>query len=246
MNEEKVKNILLILLVVFIIGGTIWAAFSLNYSPIKDLRDNSTIETKSYKEVSEQNNNNNNNNNDENILSNIDATKDQTVEGSDTSRISSINSNTFTEEELSNFSTTIYDKEEARIHNIKLAVSKLDGAVIKSGEEFSFNNTVGPMSAKQGYKKATGFNGNGRKIKIYGGGMCQISSTLYNAALIANFKITERHPHSRRVYYVAKDKDATVSYGGADLKFINTNQNSVKISAATDGHEVNIKLSTTK
>lgn len=242
MNEEKVKNILLILLVVFIIGGTIWAAFSLNYSPIKDLRDNSTVETKSYKEVSEQNNNNN----DENILSNIDATKDQAVEGSDTSKISSINSNTFVEKELSNFSTTIYDKEEARIHNIKLAVSKLDGTVIKSGEEFSFNTTVGPMGANQGYKKATGFNGNGRKIKIYGGGMCQISSTLYNAALIANFKITERHPHSRRVYYVAKDKDATVSYGGADLKFVNTNENSVKISATTDGHEVNIKLSTTK
>ena len=72
--------------------------------------------------------------------------------------------------------------------------------------------------------------------------MCQISSTLYNAALIAKFEITERHPHSRRVYYVPKNKDATVSYGGADLKFKNNRDKKVKILATTDGHNVTIKL----
>lgn len=226
MNEEKVKNILLALLIVLIISACIWGAFSLTYSPIQNLRSNTIEETKSYKEVTE----NNSDNNDTVDNSNLQETT------------TTLETTTVKEEEIASFSTTIYDTEEARIHNIKLAVSKLDNAVINAGEEFSFNDTVGPMGEKQGYQKATGFNGNGKKVKIYGGGMCQISSTLYNAALIANFEITERHPHSRRVYYVAKDKDATVSYGGADLKFINNSESKIKISATTDGHEVTIKL----
>lgn len=227
MNEEKVKNVLLGLFIVLIIGGLIWATFSLTYSPIQNLRSNTISESKSYKDVTGESNNNNSTN-----------TSDKTE---NINKIV-VNITTPKEEEIASFSTTIYDKEEARIHNIKLAVSKLDGATVNAGEEFSFNNTVGPMGEKQGYQKATGFNGNGKKVKIYGGGMCQISSTLYNAALIANFEITERHPHSRRVYYVAKDKDATVSYGGADLKFKNNSDSKIKITATTDGHEVTIKL----
>ncbi len=147
--------------------------------------------------------------------------------------------------EISSYKTTIYDKEKNRIHNINLASDKLDGAIVKAGEEFSFNKTIGPMGANQGYKKATGFNGNGKKIKIYAGGMCQLSSTLYNAAMDSGFKITERHAHSRRVYYVPKNKDATVSYGGADLKFKNTTDTDIRISSTTDGHTVTIKIEKT-
>ncbi len=242
MNGEKTKNILLILFITLIIGGTIWATISLTYSPIKNLRNNTVEETEnnSYKDTTNINSNVNDTNDstDQNILSNIDATINQ---GSNTNNTSNI-SQTPKETEIAKYSTTIYDKEEARIHNIKLAVSKLNNATIEPGEEFSFNDTVGGMGANQGYKKATGFNGNGKKVKIYGGGMCQISSTLYNAALIAKLEITERHPHSRRVYYVPKDKDATVSYGGADLKFKNNSNGTIKISATTDGHEVTVKL----
>lgn len=235
MNEEKIKRILLILFITIILGGTIWAIISMTYSPIKNLRNNTPNEANAYIDTTKANiNTNNNANTDNNILSNIDATIDQNTE--------EINTTTTQETEISKYSTTIYDTEEARIHNIKLAISKLDNVTIKAGEEFSFNNTIGAMGEKQGYKKATGFDGNGKKIKIYGGGMCQISSTLYNAALIANFEITERHAHSRRVYYVPKDKDATVSYGGADLKFKNNKNNDVKILATTDGHEVTIRL----
>ena len=236
MNEEKAKKFLLILFITVILGGTIWAIISMTYSPIKNLRSNSVNETNSYRDVTEENNNTENENT--NILSNVDATIDQSIEGADTSNVKNTNQET----EIAKYSTTIYDTEEARIHNIKLAVSKLDGAIVEAGQEFSFNDTIGGMGAEQGYQKATGFDGNGKKIKIYGGGMCQISSTLYNAALIAKFEITERHAHSRRVYYVPKDKDATVSYGGANLKFINNKDNNVKILATTDGHDVTVKL----
>lgn len=241
MNEEKTKKILLFLFIAIILGGTIWAIITLTYSPIKELRNNNIAETNSYKNVGKKNNVNENNNNSENILANIDITTDQSAEGSNASSITNM---TAKETEFAKYTTTIYDTEETRIHNIKLAVSKLDNTTVEVDEEFSFNSTIGPMGANQGYQKATGFDGNGRKIKIYGGGMCQISSTLYNAVLIANLEVTERHAHSRRVYYVPQDKDASVAYGGADFKFKNTSGKKIKISATTDGHDVTITLYT--
>ena len=238
MNEEKTKKILLTLLVIAIMGGAIFTIVYTMYSPIKELKSNNTIEISSYKnDINDANTHvSSDNNKNGNILSDIDITTSQVDDGN-----ASITTQII-ETEIAKYSTTIYDKEENRIHNIKLATSKLDGTIIEPGEEFSFNNAVGKMGKNEGYKKATGFNGNGKKVKIYGGGMCQISSTLYNAALIAKFEITERHPHSRRVYYVPKNKDATVSYGGADLKFKNNRDKKVKILATTDGHNVTIKL----
>ena len=103
---------------------------------------------------------------------------------------------------------------------------------VKKDEEFSFNNTIGPMDEAHGYKEAVGFDTNGKKIKVSGGGMCQISSTLYNSVLIAGLQVTERHPHSRRVYYVPKDKDATILYGSLDLKFVNNSGSKVRIDAS--------------
>ena len=178
MNEEKTKKILLYIFISLILGGTIWAIISLTYSPIKELRSNEVTETNSYRDVTEKKQNNADSSN-ENILANIDLTTDQSIPDSDISSISSV-----IETQIATYTTTIYDTEESRIHNITLAIGKLDNAIVEEGEEFSFNNTIGPMGANQGYQKATGFDGNGKKIKIYGGGMCQISSTLYNAVLI--------------------------------------------------------------
>lgn len=146
------------------------------------------------------------------------------------------------ETEIATYTTNIYDKDDNRVHNISLAISKLNNTVIKSGGEFSFNNTIGPMGAGQGFKEAIGFDTNGNKIKMLGGGLCQISSTLYNSALISNMEITERHPHSRRVYYVPIDKDATIYYGHLDLKFKNNTGSDVKIVATNDNTSVVIKL----
>ena len=100
----------------------------------------------------------------------------------------------------------------------------------------------GSMGEKDGYKKATGFDSKGKKIKVAAGGMCQISSTIYNTALLANFEIIERHPHSSRVYYVPVNKDATVYYDSVDLKFKNTLPNNVKIIATTDRKQCNYSI----
>jgi len=145
-------------------------------------------------------------------------------------------------EDVGTYTTKIHDKDANRIYNIKLASERLDGHIVASGEEFSFNNTIGGMGQAQGYKKAVGFDSNGKKIKVFGGGMCQISSTLYNAVLVANLEVTERHVHSRRVYYVPKGKDATVFDGGADFKFTNTSNSSIMICISTDGNTVTVTL----
>lgn len=144
--------------------------------------------------------------------------------------------------EIASYKTKIYDTDKNRIYNIKLACQKLDGHIIAPNTEFSFNDTLGSMSKEDGFKKALGFDSNGNDIKVYGGGICQISSTLYNSVLIAKLEVTERHAHSKRVHYVPKDKDATVFYGGPDLKFINNRNNNIRINAKTDGYTVTVSL----
>lgn len=145
-------------------------------------------------------------------------------------------------QDIATYTTQIQDNDENRIYNIKLACKKLDGHIVKVGEEFSFNNKMGTMGAADGYKKALGFDSNGNKIKMYGGGICQISSTLYNAVLVADLEVTERHAHSRRVYYVPKNKDATVFSGGPDFRFKNTSDTNIMICTSTDGHIVTVTL----
>ena len=147
-----------------------------------------------------------------------------------------------TYQEIATYTTNIYDKDKNRIYNIKLACKNLDGHIVDANEEFSFNNTMGNMGPADGYKKSIGFDSNGNKIKMYGGGICQISSTLYNAVLIAKLEVTERHAHSRRVYYVPKDKDATVYSGGPDFKFKNNTNSNIMICAYTDGYTVTVTL----
>jgi len=148
----------------------------------------------------------------------------------------------YTETEIASFTTTLYDNDENRIFNITKACEILNNTEIKTGEEFSFNSTIGPMGTGNGYKLAKGFDSNGKLIDVPAGGMCQVSSTLYNVALIANLEITERHAHSRRVAYVPVDKDATIYYPDLDLKFINNTQNDLKITAQNDNYTVTIKL----
>jgi len=108
-----------------------------------------------------------------------------------------------------------------RTRNIELALSKINGYVIDPDEVFSFNSTMGPRSARRGYLPAPVLFHDKRSIQI-GGGICQISSTLYNAALLADLEIIERHRHSSPITYLPLGLDATVSYHYKDLKFKNT------------------------
>lgn len=132
---------------------------------------------------------------------------------------------------LASYSTPILDRDPNRVHNIRLTVDKLQGRVIHAGEVFSFNKAVGEPHTSSGFRPATVLGDDGRPRKELGGGMCQVSSTLYNAALKAGFKVIERHPHARPVDYVPAGRDATV-YTNLDLKFENTTERPVVIRGA--------------
>ncbi len=134
------------------------------------------------------------------------------------------------EKQLSSFSTKIYNKENARQNNLKITGSKLNGHIVKKGEIFSFCNTLGPATSKEGYKESDIFDKDGNKKKGLGGGICQISTTLYNAILKnPNLEVIERHKHSNSVPYIKKGNDATVAYGSYDFKFKNNTQNDIKL-----------------
>ena len=144
---------------------------------------------------------------------------------------------------IGTYSTKLTDKTEGRVHNIKLAISKLDGTKVEPGETFSFNDTIGPREEKDGYKEAIIFDGHGNKTKGFGGGVCQVTSTLYNAARGAGLEIEERHQHSREVPYVNEGDDATVSfYGDEDLKFKNTKDYAITIRVEATEDKVTVKI----
>lgn len=147
------------------------------------------------------------------------------------------------ETDLASFSTKIMYKDENREHNMALTCSKLNGTIIKAGEVFSFCNTVGKATAEAGYKEAEIFDKEGNIKKGYGGGNCQVSSTLYNVVLqIPSLKVTERHEHSRKVSYVESGKDAAIAYGSIDFKFKNESDSDIKIYSETTENAVNIRI----
>ncbi|SMD04192.1 VanW family protein [Sporomusa malonica] len=122
---------------------------------------------------------------------------------------------------LSTYTTPILDNSPGRLVNIRLTAKLINNALIDPGQEFSFNKITGEPTAARGFQSAAVFGDNGEKEQGLGGGMCQVSSTLYNAAQAAELKVTERHPHSQPVAYVPQGKDAT-TYTDKDLRFLNT------------------------
>ena len=124
--------------------------------------------------------------------------------------------------------TNASTSSRARLANIKLAMQFIHGTCLKPGEVFSFNDTVGQRTAARGFQTATAYSG-GEVTEEVGGGICQVSTTLFNAAVKADLEIVERHSHSLTVAYVDKGKDATVNWGSQDLKFRNTSSDDIYI-----------------
>lgn len=117
--------------------------------------------------------------------------------------------------------TTYFDANNTdRSGNIRLAAEKINGSTVESGGEFSFNRTVGARTEESGFKPAKIIE-DGKFVLGYGGGVCQVSTTVYNAALLSGLEISEYHPHSLQVGYVAPSRDAMVSGSYFDLKFKN-------------------------
>ncbi|MGE5587837.1 MAG: VanW family protein [Clostridia bacterium] len=143
---------------------------------------------------------------------------------------------------LASFSTTLEDPEKSRNHNVALAAAAVDGVVLQPGEEFSFDRVVGPRLAEAGYREARVISG-GKSVPGIGGGVCQVSTTLYNVALLAGLEIVERHPHSRPVDYAPPGLDATVAEGQYDLRFRNTLGVPLTFSARVDGDRLVMEAS---
>lgn len=151
--------------------------------------------------------------------------------------------NNLVEEEISKFSTKLPKDTKARYSNIELACKTLNGTIVKKNETFSLWNVLGCPTKEKGYEKAKAFTSDGEIIQSYGGGICQVSTTIYNAVLeIEELKIKERHEHSRDVVYVEDGKDAAVSYNSADFKFKNTLTYDIRIEAEVKENRVKIKL----
>lgn len=197
--------------------------------------------------VSNNSTTNNSNNAVNNSANNITNTNtDNTVnsaENIDSNTEGSASSSQPQEEVLASFSTVVSQKDPDRQTNITLACGALNGTIIKAGETFSFCDTLGPATPEAGYKEADTYDADGNTIQEYGGGKCQISSTLYNAVLaVPSFTVVERHEHSGPAYYVEEGKDACVSYGSVDFKFTNNNDFDVKIYSSNTPDSVDISI----
>ena len=128
--------------------------------------------------------------------------------------------------------TTRYDPtNKNRSNNLIIAAGKINGTILMPGEIFSYNKVVGARTIAAGYKEAGAYAG-GKVVKDVGGGICQISSTIYNTALLANLEIVDRSNHQFLTSYVPVSRDATVSWGGLDFKFKNTRTYPIKIVAS--------------
>ncbi len=136
-------------------------------------------------------------------------------------------------DQLSTFTTKYDASNKDRTTNLRLACQKLNGKVILPGETFSYNQTLGKRTAEAGYKNGKVYE-NGEVVDGIGGGICQISSTLYNTALLANMEIVERRNHQFVTSYLPAGRDATVVYGSTDFKFKNTRKYPVRIVASVN------------
>ena len=139
-------------------------------------------------------------------------------------------------------SRTSFDtKNINRTGNLKLAVQKINGKVIQPGEVFSYNKTLGRRTAEAGYKEAIVFSG-GKQVRDLGGGICQVSSTLFSAALLSGMEILSRRSHSQKVAYITPGLDAMVYYGSQDFSFRNNLRCPVQIRAEIKGSSMTVSL----
>lgn len=134
-------------------------------------------------------------------------------------------------DQLSTFTTRFDESDGDRSTNLRIACKKINGKVLMPGETFSYNQTLGARTAAAGYKNGKIYEG-GEVVDGIGGGICQISSTLYNAVLMANLQTVERKNHQFVTSYISAGRDATVVYGAIDFKFKNTRKYPVRIKAS--------------
>lgn len=137
--------------------------------------------------------------------------------------------------------TTTTTNNQDRNTNVRLAAEAVNGQIIQPGEQFSYNTVVGERTAAKGYKPAAAY-ANGETVQEYGGGVCQVSSTLYNAVIAAGLQTNERTGHSYEPTYVTPGQDATVSYRKPDFVFTNTSEVPVGIRTSFQNRTMYVEI----
>jgi len=136
---------------------------------------------------------------------------------------------------------TEHTDDKNRNTNLTLACAAINGMVLEPGETFDYNKAVGKRTAEKGYKAASAYSG-GMTVKSIGGGICQVSSTLYYCTLVADLEIVTRSPHSYVSSYMPMGMDATVSWGGPEFRFKNNTNYPIRIEAEVSDKMVKVKL----
>jgi len=152
-----------------------------------------------------------------------------------------VNMNERSNRALAHHHTEFNAKEKSRNTNITLAANSINGKVVQPGQVFSFNEAVGPTIESRGYEKGMIYI-DGEKSEGFGGGVCQVSSTLHVAARDAGMTIIERHDHSLPVGYAKSGEEAATSYGAIDFKFKNDKNHAVVIRSNVEGGKINVSL----
>ncbi|MEN8077234.1 VanW family protein [Clostridioides difficile] len=138
---------------------------------------------------------------------------------------------------MSSFSSTFGTSDSGRVENLRVSTSYINGTLLMPGDEFSYNSTIGETTPERGYKEANTYVGS-KIVPGYGGGVCQVSSTLYRAVMQANIRSTERRNHSMTVGYAKPGLDATVAAGYIDYRFVNTYDFPIYIQGYLSGNKV--------
>lgn len=144
-------------------------------------------------------------------------------------------------DELGRVTTSLSGSSSNRKENVRLACAAINGIELKPGEEFSYNPALGERTAERGYKSAGAYSG-GEVVQEIGGGICQVSSGLYYAALLSNLRITSRTCHYFGVSYVPPGLDATVSWGGPEFKFMNNREWPIRIEAGVNDRDNSVSV----
>ncbi len=140
---------------------------------------------------------------------------------------------------IAGYVTTLQGRTPNQRHNAKLALSKLIGFELKAGATFSFNQTVGTWTRDLGYRRAP-VSYNGTLIDAWGGGVCQTSTTVYNAGLLAGLEVVQRHPHRFAPSYAPPGRDAAVAFSAIDLQLKNPYDFPLRLRGAIQGDDLRI------
>lgn len=147
-------------------------------------------------------------------------------------------------EKVSGYTTHYSASQTSRVHNIKTLAGELDGVILAPDETFSFNGNIGPRTAGKGYKEAPAII-NGELQPSLGGGVCQVATTLFNTVFFGGYEVVERSNHSLFISHYPTGRDATVSYGGPDLKFKNNTKHYMLIKAYATSSALTINFYST-